>query len=101
MKPKTAKRLTAAQLQAAAREFDRPDYRPRFGKAPLDEQRRHDRALRQARRARGRPRVGNGALRIQVSVERSLLAEADDLARREQISRSELIARGLRLALAS
>jgi hypothetical protein len=34
-------------------------------------------------------------------VERTLLSQADLLARRQHISRSELIARGLRLALAS
>jgi len=101
MKPKTTKRLTDGRREAAAREFDQPDYQPRFGKAPVPEQRRHDRAIRQAKRRRGRPPIGKGAERIQVSLERSLLAQADDLAEREHISRSELIARGLRLALAS
>lgn len=91
----------APTLEAAAREFGRPDYKPRFGKAPASEQRRHDAALRQAKRKRGRPAIGAGAKRIQITVEGNLLAEADRFARHQRISRSELIARGLRLALAS
>jgi hypothetical protein len=39
--------------------------------------------------------------RIQVSVERLFQARVDHVAQREHISRSKLIARGLRLALAS
>jgi len=101
MKTGTSRRLTTAQLQTAAHEFERPDYRPRFGKAPVVEQRRHDCAIRQAKRGRRRLRVGSGTERIQITVERSLLAEADDLAERKHISRSELIAQGLRLALVS
>jgi hypothetical protein len=90
-----------ASLQAASAEFDVPDYAPRFEKAPPEKQERHDRALQRIRIKRGRPMIGEGAERIQVTVERALLAEADELARRKRISRSELIARGLRLALAS
>ena len=93
--------LADAKLERTSAPFDRPNYSPRFGKAPAREQRRHDTALRRAKRRRGRPPLGSPAQRIQVTVERRLLAEADGLARRERISRSELIARGLRLALAS
>ena len=99
-KPK-AKKMTAADLTALSADFERPDYVPQFTKPAASEQRQHDRALRAARKKRGRPPVGNGAERIQITVERTLLAEADDLARRQQISRSELIARSLRMALAS
>ena len=91
---------TADELQAASGEFDRQDCMPRFDLAPVAEQRRHDRALAQARRKRGRPAIGKGAERIQITLERTLLAEADSAARKEHISRSELISRGLRLALA-
>ena len=45
---------------------------------------------------RGRPRIGLGAEKIRVSLERELLAKSDQLARRLHISRSELIASGLR-----
>lgn len=47
----------------------------------------------------GRPRIGKGAKRVLVSVERGLLADADAAAHRLNISRSEFIARGLRAAL--
>lgn len=101
-KRKDSKRqMSVRELEAASREFNRPDYSPRFGKAPATHQRRHDAAIRQAKRMRERHSVSAGALRIQITVERGLLAEADGLARRQRISRSELVARGLRLALAS
>ena len=55
----------------------------------------------QAKRKRGRPRVGRGVRVISVSVERDLLARADALARRLNISRAALIARALRVMLAA
>ena len=94
-------RMTASELEAASRDFDRPDYSPRFATAPAAEQHRHDRAIRGAKRKRGRPTIGQGAQRIQVTVERKLLSEADRYARHERISRSQLITRGLKMALAS
>src|ERR1017187_9093066 len=96
-----AKGMTKAQLEALSAEFDQPDFEPRSLKAPPAEQRRHDRALRRAKLNRARPPVGKGAERIQITVERSLLAEADMFAQRRKMSRSQLIAQGLRLALAS
>ena len=48
---------------------------------------------------RGRPAVGKGAKRVLVSVERGLLTDADAAAERLNISRSELIDRGLRAAI--
>jgi metal-responsive CopG/Arc/MetJ family transcriptional regulator len=55
----------------------------------------------QAKCKRGRPRVGRGVRVISVSVERDLLARADALARRLNISRAALIARALRVMLAA
>lgn len=93
--------LTSAELEAMSREFEAADYAPRFAKAPATERKRHDAAIRRAKRKQGRPPVGAGARRVQITVERTLLAKADRAARQERISRSELIARGLKLALAS
>ena len=93
--------LTSAELVEMTGEFEKPDYAPRFGKAPRGQQEQHDRAIRQARAKRGRPVVGKGAERIQITVERSLLDEADLFAKQRHISRSELIARGLRMAMTS
>jgi hypothetical protein len=56
----------------------------------------------QERRLRaGRPRNGEGAERINITIERSLLRETDRLAKRQKASRSQLIARGLGLLLNS
>jgi len=52
-----------------------------------------------ARRKPGRPRRGAGAKVISVSVERTLLARSDALAKDLGISRASLIERGLRAVL--
>lgn len=53
------------------------------------------RAAKARRRKAGRPRVGLGAQRVQVSVERGLLTRADAYARRNGLTRAQLVARGL------
>jgi hypothetical protein len=58
-----------------------------------------DRKLLARARRRGRPTVGQGAEKIRISLERGLLKEADKAAERMHISRSELIAMGLRSVL--
>ncbi len=55
--------------------------------------------LRRAKRKRGRPVVGEGAEKIRVSVERDLLRRADAVAKKEKISRSQLIAQGLAMRI--
>lgn len=54
-----------------------------------------------ARRKRGRPKRGEGAKVISVSVERRLLARSTALARKLGISRAALVERGLRAVLAA
>lgn len=49
-----------------------------------------------AKRRRGRPRKAETAARVLITVERGLLNEADALARSQGVSRSQLIAQGLR-----
>jgi hypothetical protein len=56
-------------------------------------------AWERARRKRGRPRRGAGAKVISVSVERTLLARSDALARDLGITRAALVERGLRAVL--
>lgn len=51
MKKKYTK-MSAKELAEATREFDRPDYEPKFLKAPRKQQRRHDAILKQAQRGR-------------------------------------------------
>ena len=86
-------KMNAAELAAATARYDRP-----FGGwdefKPLTE---GDRKLH--RRARGRPKVGRGAKRVMITVEMGLLKEADDYAKRIGMSRSELVASGIRSVL--
>jgi hypothetical protein len=50
-------------------------------------------------RRRGRQKVGRGAQRILVTVERGLLEEADAYAKANGLKRAELIAEGLRVVM--
>ena len=87
--------MTTAELREATKEFDQPFVMDRS--RPLTA---HQRALHgQAKRRAGRPRIGNGAARVLITVERGLLGRADAFAREHQISRSHLIARGLEAVL--
>jgi hypothetical protein len=95
--------MTAAELAEATKSYDDPNYRPRVRKPSREEKTLHDKIMRRARveverklKPRGRPKVGRGARRIMVTVERGLLSEADAEARRRQMSRSQLIAEGLK-----
>ena len=57
------------------------------------------RALWERAKRRGRPRIGNGAQVISLSMERGLLKDADARAKALRISRAELVARALRALL--
>src|SRR5437870_382245 len=84
--------LTDNEKVAAVREFDTPSEND-YGFGPLSPKSR--KLWQKAKRRRGRPRIGAGAAKVLVSVERGLLRRADALAKREGISRSQLFARGL------
>jgi hypothetical protein len=61
-----------------------------------------EREMRKAAKARmGRPVIGAGAKQVAVTLERGLLARADAYARQRGLKRSEMIARGLTLLMAS
>ena len=51
------------------------------------------------RRRGGRPKIGKGAQIISLSMERGLLKRADSYAKANGLKRSELVARGLELAM--
>lgn len=99
MKLKTRKsysQLSSAELDRMTEKFDRSMVIEQS--APLTVQMKT--SDRRARRARpGRPRVGLGAEKIRISVERGLLEQADALAHRKGVTRSELVARGLQAAI--
>ena len=87
-------RMNGDQLASATREFDR-ERPPRFRAPPRGAKRRHDAVIAGIKRRRGRPRIGAGARRVQITMERSLLDSADGFARAHGLTRSELIARCL------
>ena len=89
--------LSGAELARAVAEFDEEFVLDTFGQLPGHAASRWARA----RRARGRPKRGRGAKVISLSVERTLLARSDALARRMEVTRAELVARGLKAMLAA
>jgi len=52
-----------------------------------------------AKRGRGRPRIGDGAEKVLISMERRLLLVTDALARRKGLDRSKLVALAIRQML--
>src|SRR5690348_15829700 len=91
------RRMDAPQLRRATARFDREMVVDEFEPPTKREQER----LERARRKPGRPRRGRGVQVISVSVEKSLLAVSDALARSLGISRAGLIERGLKAVLAA
>jgi hypothetical protein len=87
--------MTSNELASATKEFDREFIADTFGPPPAKAQQQ----LKRARR-RGRPRVGKGARRVLITVERTLLAQADAYAKSRGLNRSQLVARGLKYAMA-
>jgi hypothetical protein len=87
--------MTAAELDAVVAELERP--------IGLSETRPMNKAERQqwqrAKRRPGRPRRGKGVRVISLSMEQSLLEEADRVAKRAGVSRAALFEMGLRTVL--
>ena len=90
-------RMTTDQLQAATAEFEHEMVAEEFG--PLSPPARS--RWKNARRRPGRPRQGQGAKVISVTVERNLLARSDALAKNMGVTRAGMIARGLKAVLAA
>jgi hypothetical protein len=63
------------------------------------ERRQWQRFQAKAKANMGRPKVGQGAKTISLTVEKSLLKQADVYAKRHGISRAQLVAQGLRAIL--
>jgi hypothetical protein len=83
-------KMNAEELAEATKDFERG--LPFEAGRPLspENQAKWDRARR------GRPRVGKGAVRVFISVEAGLLEKADAFAQKRGVTRSQLIAQGLR-----
>jgi hypothetical protein len=88
--------MTTRELEEATKDLDE-EFAFLKGR-PLNrrERQRHAKA-----RKRGRPQIGEGAEKIRVSIERGLLVKSDAYARKHGMSRSELIAKGLKAIMAA
>jgi hypothetical protein len=82
--------MTTAELREATKEFDQEFIGDTFGPPTPEQRARFERA-----RKRGRPRVGQGSKTIAVTVEKQLLAKTDRMAKKLNLPRAVLIARGL------
>ena len=89
--------MNLEELREATREFDESMVILRAKKPTKKDLE----SLARMRRKVGRPRKGQGAKVVFVSIERCLLSEADALAVRLKITRAELIARGLKKMVAA
>ena len=87
--------MTTDELREATKVYDEPFVMDRS--KPLTP--RQKALHREAKRRRGRPVVGKGAARVLITVERGLLGRADRFAQNHNLSRSQLIARGLEVVL--
>lgn len=87
--------MNTAELAEATKEFDREFVADTFGPLTAAGKAAH----RRARAKSGRPRIGKGSQRINITLERSLLQETDRLARRTGLNRSRIIAQSLAVTL--
>ena len=88
--------LSDAEKDAEVAQFEREI--PLSESRPLNVAER--KLWRRVKRRLGRPKVGQGAKMVAVSIERGLLQRADRYAKRHAMKRAELIAAGLKLVLA-
>jgi hypothetical protein len=93
-------RMTAAELRASTSEFDRelpvgPDGLPGRPMTAIER-----RKWGKVRKKMGRPKIGGGFKRVMISMEAQLLERSDDFARQHRLSRSQMIAAGLRKLMA-
>lgn len=83
--------MTTAELREATKEFDREIKRFPPGRALTASQKK----VFQEARKRGRPKVGEGAANVQITMEQGLLRRLDAVAKEKGLTRSQLIAQGV------
>jgi len=96
-KMKPYDQMNAVELAEATKRYDKPFVALRESMPLTPAMRRMHREAAK----RGRPRIGQGARKLYISMERGLLKQADEFAKRHGMSRSELIANGIRKILGS
>ena len=104
MSNKRLDEMNATELAEATKEFDAPfaflkatppDARMR---AQIESAKRRA-AARSKTKVMGRPVIGQGAQRINITIERALLKRVDAVAKKVDMKRSELIAKALEIVL--
>jgi hypothetical protein len=88
-------KMNTKELAAATREFDQEFIADTFLPLDAESKKRHARA----KRKRGRPLRGRGAKVVSVTVERSILDQADAFARKHHLTRAALVELGLRMVM--
>jgi hypothetical protein len=88
--------MNAEELAKATAEYDRPWRGRGLPGKPLTAA---DSAKHRRAGLGGRPRIGLGAKIVPVSIERGLLKEVNDFAKRHNLKRSQMVAQGLRLVM--
>jgi hypothetical protein len=88
--------LTDEEKQRQVREFDKEFVAGQFRPLTPEQRKMWDVAKK---KSRGRPKVGNGAQVISLSVEKALLKRADARAKAAHMSRSQLVAMALEALL--
>jgi len=94
--------LSDAEKRRVIKEIEAETPEQRLARAkPLDAEGRRRHAL--FRRKAGRPRIGTGSgtINVTISIERDLLKKADAVAKKQGLSRSELVARSVRAVIDS
>src|SRR4051812_44188821 len=91
--------MTTAELREATRHYDQEHVAAQARPLSKTDKARFRRAAAKARA--GRPKIGKGAERVLITMERGLLGEVDAYAKRHNVSRSQLIAGGVRMAMAT
>jgi len=91
--------MTPAEKNALAQQYERTTPEQRRAAARLPTAAEVEAGKRLARRMPGRPRIGQGAKAVTVTVEIKLLQRADAYAKRHGIKRSEFFSQAISAAL--
>ena len=92
--------MTQSELREATRVFEAelpvgPDGLPGRPMNPGER-----RTWTKVRKKMGRPKIGKGVKRVMISMEKQLLKDSDDFARKHHLTRSQAISQGLRMLMA-
>lgn len=100
-KHKPYEQMNTTELAAATAGYDKPCTGTGLPGKPLTTAQRAQHRRAGVRANAGRPKIGDGAQIVPVSIERGLLAQADAFAKRHALKRSQMVAQGLRLVMQS